>query len=409
MNKQSTIRDPQSAVAVVGAGPAGSSLAIRLANEGFSVTLIERETFPRHKLCGEFISPECLRHFDALGVLDEMLAAGGERIFETHFYDRKGNGFSVPSSLLDDSGFALSLSRSKMDSILLEKARAAGVEVLEGTRASEAYVDNDRLAGLRVIGEDQREKYVEADLFVDATGRSSGLSKLVDRKRSGKPKSKPQHSVSVGFKNHFSGVKVAPGTCEIFFFPGGYGGLTSIENGLVNLCFLMDTKAALKIGSSADKLLEHAVSLNTRASAALRSAKPVGEWLAVSISSFGRSEPTRVKNLFAVGDSAAFIDPFTGSGMLMALESSSLLGSAIARDPHLPQRIAAEYGLEHKRVFGRRLMICSMLRRAAFVPIVPAAAIRFLSLSKRSRNYLAGSTRSARPLAAKMIKPVENQ
>ena len=72
-------------ITIVGAGPAGASLAIRLANQGFSVNLIEREKFPRHKLCGEFISPECLAHFKDLGVLDEMLDSGGERITETDF------------------------------------------------------------------------------------------------------------------------------------------------------------------------------------------------------------------------------------------------------------------------------------------------------------------------------------
>ncbi|MEK7857351.1 MAG: FAD-dependent monooxygenase, partial [Acidobacteriota bacterium] len=249
-------------IAIAGAGPAGSSLAIRLANNGFAVTLIERETFPRHKLCGEFISPECLRHFDGLGVLDEMLAAGGERIFETRFYDRKGNGFAVPSRVLDDRGFALSLSRSEMDRILLDKARECGVKVFEGTKIAEVEVDQGRIAGLRVRGKDRQEKYVGADLFIDATGRNTALSKLVERKLSDLPKAKPQPSVAVGFKNHFTGVEVAPGTCEIFFFPGGYGGLTSVENGLANLCFLMNSKAARKIGSNADRLVEEAVTKN---------------------------------------------------------------------------------------------------------------------------------------------------
>ncbi len=388
-------------IAIAGAGPAGSSLAIRLANDGFAVTLIERETFPRHKLCGEFISPECLRHFDGLGVLDEMLAAGGERIFETRFCDRKGNGFAVPSRVLDDRGFALSLSRSEMDRILLDKARECGVKIFEGTKIAEVEVDQGRIAGLRVTGQDRQEKYAGADLFIDATGRNTALSKLVERKLSDLRKAKPQPSVAVGFKNHFTGVEIAPGTCEIFFFPGGYGGLTSVENGLANLCFLMDSKAARKLGSNADRLVEEAVTRNIRAAAALRNAEPAGEWLAVSISSFGRTEPAKVQNLFAAGDSAAFIDPFTGSGMLMAFESSALLASAIAANPLVPERIAVEYASAHRLAFRRRLRVCSFLRRAAFMPVVPTAAIRFLSLSKLSRNYLAGSTRSARPLHAK--------
>ncbi len=77
-------------ILIVGAGVAGSSLAVRLARENFHVTLSERESFPRHKLCGEFISPEALVHFKKLGVLDEMLAIGGDRIGETVFYSARG-------------------------------------------------------------------------------------------------------------------------------------------------------------------------------------------------------------------------------------------------------------------------------------------------------------------------------
>src|SRR6476620_7458158 len=73
-------------IAIVGAGPAGSSLAIRLALKGCNVSLIEKDTFPRHKLCGEFISPGCFGHFAELGVLDEMTSAGGDSVFETSFY-----------------------------------------------------------------------------------------------------------------------------------------------------------------------------------------------------------------------------------------------------------------------------------------------------------------------------------
>ncbi len=92
---KSQIRNPKSKIVIAGAGPAGTSLAIRLAQKDFEVTLIERETFPRHKLCGEFISPECLAHFEDLGVLDNMLSAGGARITDTRFYAPSGLSFCV--------------------------------------------------------------------------------------------------------------------------------------------------------------------------------------------------------------------------------------------------------------------------------------------------------------------------
>ena len=75
-------------VAIAGAGPAGASAAIQLALTGARVLLIEEKKFPRAKLCGEFISPECLTHFKRLGVMDQMSAAGGAAVSETVFYSR---------------------------------------------------------------------------------------------------------------------------------------------------------------------------------------------------------------------------------------------------------------------------------------------------------------------------------
>ena len=83
-------------VIIVGGGPAGASAAIQLAASGARVLLAERERFPREKLCGEFISPECLEHFARLGVLERM-SSGGARVSETVFYAPSGRGVSVPS------------------------------------------------------------------------------------------------------------------------------------------------------------------------------------------------------------------------------------------------------------------------------------------------------------------------
>ena len=109
-------------VAIVGAGPAGSSAAIRLAMHGARVLLLEEKKFPRAKLCGEFISPECISHFQQLGVLDQMLSAGATSLRETVFYSALGYKVAVPSEWFTSGATALGLSRSEMDHRLLERA-----------------------------------------------------------------------------------------------------------------------------------------------------------------------------------------------------------------------------------------------------------------------------------------------
>ena len=393
---RSQTRNRKSRILIAGAGPAGSSLAIRLAGRGFDVVLIERERFPRHKLCGEFISPECLSHFDDLGALDSILAAEGQRIYETRFYDRYGKGFAVASGMFDGSGYALSLSRSAMDERLLARARECGVAAFESHRIVTVCMAGDRVQNIETVDENGARNVFAADILVDATGRAQALSKLVERKaRKGQPREAGKPSIALGFKTHLDGVNIPAERCEIYSFPGGYGGLTSIEGGLANLCFLMDARAARRIGADPGVLIEKAVGSNRRAAAALENARPVREWLAVSVNAFGRTAVPIAKNLFTVGDSAAFIDPFTGSGILMALESSALLADAIGAHPRSVEAISNFYQAAYGETFSTRLRICSLLRRTAFVPMAPSLAIRFLEFSKRGRNYVAGLTRSA--------------
>lgn len=215
---KSQIPNPKFRIAIIGAGPAGTSLAIRLAQENYKVCLIERERFPRQKLCGEFISPECLRHFRDLGVFEEMLTAGGERIAETAFYAASGKRVGVPSKWFNDGDAALSLSRAEMDFRLLERAKSLDVEVFEESSVINLSFVKDVICALKLRAKDGGAKEVCADLFVDATGRARVLGKLVEKQKSQIPNLKSQISNRfVGFKTHLENVGLERGVCEIYF------------------------------------------------------------------------------------------------------------------------------------------------------------------------------------------------
>ena len=409
MNNQSKIQNLKSKIAIVGAGPAGSSLAIRLARSGFEVTLIEREKFPRHKLCGEFISPECLEHFRELDVLDEMLARGGERVTETIFYAPNGRSVTVPSAWFGNSQeSALGLSRAEMDFRLLEKARESGVRVLEETQTVGVLFEKDEIHGVKVKSKTGETREITADLTIDATGRANVLGKLVEKRRRGEeekrtrgdelkiqsPKSKIQNRL-VGFKTHLENVHLEKERCEIYFFRGGYGGLSRVENNLANHCFLVKADLVKKYIGQTNLLVEEIIFKNKRARETLKDARAVADWLSVSVDGFGLKCLNPAKNLFAVGDAAAFIDPFTGSGMLMALESAELLAEAITESRFSPARAAENYNLNFQQKFQKRLRICSLMRRAAFMPNLAKTIISALSLSRGARELLARSTRQS--------------
>ncbi|HEX8688028.1 MAG TPA: FAD-dependent oxidoreductase, partial [Pyrinomonadaceae bacterium] len=137
-------------VIIVGGGPAGASAGVHLAAAGARVLLAERERFPREKLCGEFISPECLEHFARLGVSEEM-SRGGAQVSETVFYAPSGRGVSVPSAWFGAAaGAALGLSRAEMDARLLARAREAGAVVLEEAALAGVVFEGGRVRGVRL-------------------------------------------------------------------------------------------------------------------------------------------------------------------------------------------------------------------------------------------------------------------
>jgi flavin-dependent dehydrogenase len=379
-------------VAIVGGGPAGSSLAIRLSRKGYAVTLIERERFPRQKLCGEFISPECFDHFRELGI--DMLSGGGDRIVKTIFYSQSGRSVSIPTEWFGGSTSALGLSRSEMDLRLLQCARNAGAEVHQSTAAIGLVYEKERAAGIWVSAEQKQRRPIYADLVIDATGRSRVLSKLLKRSSAARsPQSISQPSSLVAFKAHLQGAAIDRGRCEIYAFPGGYGGLTNIEGDLANLCFMVRSDVARKFGGKADNVLKELLFRNSRAASALRDAKRPEEWLAASIRSFGESTLDPIQGVFSIGDAAAFVDPFTGSGMLMAMESSEIFAHCVDLCVEQPELLSAAYASAFHRRFAARLRFCHVLRKLAFVPAFATLAVAGLGINNSLTKRIARATR----------------
>jgi len=401
MKNQSKIKNQKSKIIVVGAGPAGASLACRLAMQNFDVVLIERERFPRHKLCGEFISPECLEHFRKLGVVDEMLSVGGDRISQTIFYAPSGKSVSVPSEWFGSHQNALSISRAEMDLRLLEKAKSLGVKVLEETQVVGVLYEDEKICGIKVKNKSGEIFEIAADLTIDATGRANVLGKLAEKEisrkvaKSQRSKIKDQRSKLVGFKTHLENVNLEKGVCEIYFFRGGYGGLSYVENGLANHCFLVKSEIVKEFNSDAQQIVEQVIFQNSRARSAMQDARPVFDWLAVSVDGFGAKNLNPAPNLLTVGDAAAFIDPFTGSGMLMALESAEILAQTIAEKSLSFETLAEKYKLLHRQKFQTRLRVCRIMRSAAFAPFLAKTIISVLSSSSAARRILVRSTRQS--------------
>jgi flavin-dependent dehydrogenase len=207
-----------------------------------------------------------------------------------------------------------------------------------------------------------------------------------------------QRAPLVAFKAHLENARGDSHNCEIYFYRRGYGGLSRVENGLSNLCFIASARDVRECGGDAERVMREVVMKNRRAAETLQEARARSEWLAVALEGFGRRRVVPADGLLAVGDAASFIDPFTGSGMLMALESGEVAARVImnwlaANSRENLSLLSEEYRARYHEKFDARLRVCSWMRRAAFVPRLAEALIFALGKSEAARRRLAMATR----------------
>ena len=352
-------------VAVIGGGLGGTTAALALAQRGHSVALIEAGQAGRHKVCGEFVSPESLATFARLGVRNEIENAGAVAISHARVLTSRRAGKAMP---LPASGFALS--RQKLDALMWRACDENGVCCLENTRVAgiEARDEGYRLslgAGKTV------ERWMEASYVIDASGRNSRVSAQSDEKTTATRR-------FVGFKTHLRGADVASGEVCMFPFRGGYCGLVGIGNGLTNACLLASYESAL--GLKPEQFWRKISAENRALGRATCHATPDFAWLATANVSFEHREPTGDDGILRAGDAAGMIHPLAGDGMAMAVRSGELAAATLAvaaRGELKRADVAPLYAASWHREFDRRLRWSQQLHSLFIVPNLTLPALRF--------------------------------
>lgn len=370
-------------VAIAGAGLAGSSLALRLARGGARVALIDPAEFPRDKLCGEFLSPECWGVFDRLG-----LTAGVERL---GYHPVRRVRISTPRGAVLEAEFTdpdglpgIGLGRGPLDDLIVRAARAAGAVVLERTRVNGPVVREGRVVGLVVRRGADRPFEVRAAVTVAAEGRHSPLVRRTGTTRT-RSRFRPRF---FGLKRHLSAPDrdaEPDGTVGLHLVAGGYVGACRIESGMTNLCGLLPESLLRRHRGDLDRLAAVAFPGNAVLGRLWRSARPAGGWKTVADVRVVASTPGLPGILYA-GDSRGTIDPLGGQGMTLALLGAEMLAGFVTRALVAGAAggdLQREYAAAWHRRFDRRIDLCRAFHHVLVNPWLVDGASAFRSLAPR--------------------------
>ncbi len=387
-------------VIIIGAGPAGSTVSTLLARAGLRALILEKSRFPREKFCGEFVTPECLNVFDRLGARERMFDEGARIIKEWTLFAPDGRGVKVPMEWIADGHTrAIGISRARMDSILLDCARGAGVEVIEGFHVSARFRRENGMSFVEGKMDGETVRRFSAPIVIDASGRNGVFSNLIDRAdrpaRRFSGSARAEESRMFGCKVHLRGLEGMKGIGELFFYHDGYGGMSDVENNRTNLCFITTAATLREAKGDREKLLDLTMRSNPAARRRLRDAVIDGEWLGTGPIIYGRRRP--IPGIISIGDAGAFIDPFTGSGILLALSGGELAAEVIieafAAGVRDADAIASRYDRLHRAKFGWRFRACALLRAIAFSPTARNAMATALTRYHPLTKLIALSTR----------------
>lgn len=313
-------------VAVIGAGPAGSTAAALLARKGRRVVVFDKDRHPRFHI-GESLLPMNLELFETLGVADEVARIGLVKP-EVEFHSAehgRAQAFSFADAFDKRYPYAYEVRRSEFDAMLLANARRCGATVHEGCRVVDVAIGPDGVR-LGVRHDDGREERFEAAELVDASGRDTVMAGRLGSKRK-----HPRHA-SAALYGHFEGVQryegAREGTISIYWFDHGWFWLIPLKDGTTSVGAVCWPRYLKTRRTDATRFLQDTIALCPALASRMADARPVGPVTATGNYSYLGTTMTAPR-LTLVGDAYAFIDPVFSSGVYLGMKSGALAADMI--------------------------------------------------------------------------------
>ena len=336
-------------IAIIGGGLAGLSLAILAADASYKVALVEKETYPFHKVCGEYIS---LESYDFLMRLGLPLSEWNLPIIKKlQVSNLSGKVYNFP---LDLGGFGIS--RYTIDNALYNLAKQKGVDVFINEKVNDVSFGND----VHII--QTNKKNITAKIVAGAFGKRSNLD--IKWKRNFVEKKANKLNNYIGVKYHIK-TDVAKDIIALHNFKNGYCGISAIEDDKHCLCYLTNAENLSANNNSIQQMQENVLYKN----ASLKKIFTESEFLydaPLTISQISFNQKTLIENhVLLLGDAAGMITPLCGNGMSMAMHGAKLAYDEI--NSFLRQKISrnemeTNYAKNWKKQFASRLAIGRMVQ-----------------------------------------------
>jgi len=334
-------------VAIVGGGPAGSTCAAFCARAGLRALVLEREKFPREKVCGDCLNPACWPVLERLDLSHRVWDLSHSKLDFVEFIAICGRNVIV--DLPSGTGRELSVKRSLFDALLLKRAQELGAQVREETTVTALVHDKNWII------ETASDEDFSARVLVGADGRNSTVARLCNLLP------RPERE-RVALQAHIPLPQNFGRRVVLQFLPEGYSGQAPVNETELNLCLVGTPPTISRLRKWAERHFE----INAHQS-----------WR--TITPLTRSQvPCAHENLFFVGDAARVVEPFTGEGIYYALRSGELAAEAIAKVSQGKDRRSAlrEFSRACAEMYRGRLWINRLARSAVLWPHVASFFVR---------------------------------
>lgn len=334
-------------VAIVGSGPAGAACATFCAASGRRTLLLEREIFPREKVCGDCLNPACFPVLEKLGIAERVRTLPHGRLNRVEFIAVGGRRVAIELP----AGAEIAVKRSLFDQLLMTRASEAGVEVRQAATVSALTPPLSDGAGWRITA---GAESFHVRVLVAADGRNSTVARLLGLL----PRVEKER---VALQTHLPLPAGFGDRIVLQFLREGYSGQAPIGEDQLNLCLVGKPAAMPLLREWARKEFDLAPDHPWRTITPLRRAPiaPVG------------------RRLFLIGDAARVVEPFTGEGIYYALRSGELAAEAIGGLLETSDETAAarRYASAHEKLYRGRLWVNRLARAAVLSPQITSALL----------------------------------